>query len=48
MGPDLDTLDATYRYAQEGKVPGNGRVHPNEQGRDAIAEMWANLLAAHF
>ena len=48
-GPDFDTLGESYRYRQEGaNLPGNGKVHPNEAGRDAIAEMWANLLARHF
>jgi hypothetical protein len=48
-GPDFDTLDASYRYAQEDAAHvGNGKVHPNEAGRDAIAEMWAHALARHL
>jgi hypothetical protein len=48
-GPDFDMLDASYRYTQENAAHGgNGKVHPNEAGRDAIAEMWANLLALHL
>lgn len=47
-GPNIDAIDGSGRYTQEGTPPGSGKVHLNNTGRAAASLAWYNTLAAVY